>query len=93
MGDVFKLPRILGGGRRIEKEPAPGWDPEMEALRCIMEWLAMLPTKEAQLRVLAYAMWRLKSGDEPRIDAWVQNTAEECAEKVGREVGMEGPSG
>ena len=85
---VIKMPRMFGGTSRPEREPAPDWDAELTAMRGIGEWLATIETKEGQFRALSYFMWRLKSGDAPKIEEWVESVAEQSAVKVAQEVGF-----
>lgn len=76
---------------RKDKEAAPDWDKETEALNAVGQWLSTLPTQEQKLRCLAYWMWRLKSNDDPaRIRDWVDATAETSAEIVGGRTGFGG---
>lgn len=86
---VIRLPKIFGGGPRPEREPAPNWDNETEAMRCIGEWLATLPDDEAKLRILTYWMWRLKSGHAPKVSEWVDSIAEQSAVAVSRRHGFQ----
>jgi len=89
MAGVLRFPKIFGAGPRIEKEPAPGWDVESEALVAMLQWLSTLETQEQRLRVLAYCMWRVKSGDDPKkIGDWVESVAEHSAEIIGGKVGF-----
>lgn len=85
---VVRLPKMFGGGPRLEKEPAPGWDAEGQALLHIGEWLSQIPTKEGQFRALSYWMWRLKSDEAPNIQDWVESVAEQSAVKLARENGF-----
>jgi hypothetical protein len=85
---VVRLPRFLGGGPRPDREPAPNWDKETEAMRCVGEWLAQLDNDEARFRVLTYWMWRLKSGEAPNISAWVDTVAEQSAVELSRRAGF-----
>jgi hypothetical protein len=85
---VLRFPRFLGGASRPEKEPAPGWDTELQAMQGIGEWLATIPSDEGKYRALAYFMWRLKSGDTPNITQWVDSIAEQSAVKLAQEHGF-----
>ena len=87
---VIQMPRFLGGARRPKVEPAPDWDHEMYALQGIGEHLASIPTKEGQFRALTYWMWRLKSGDRPNVEDWVDSIAEQSAVKLAGETGFKG---
>ena len=87
---VVRLSRMFGGGPRLDKEPAPGWDKATAAMTHIGEWLSTVPTKEGQYRVLAYWMWRLKSDEQPHIQEWVEAIAEESAVKLATEAGFKG---
>lgn len=87
---VVRLPRFLGGGPRPEREPAPNWDKETEAMRCVGEWLAYCDDDESRFRVLTHWMWRLKSGKSPNIEAWVDTVAEQSAVELSRRAGFEG---
>lgn len=74
---------------RRQKEPAPNWDKEHEALGAILQWLSTLDSKEQMFRVLTVCMWRLKSGDEPaKIRDWVDSIAEQSTEIVGGQTGF-----
>ncbi len=88
MATILRLPRFLGGGPRTEKIPADDWDTELLALRSIGEWLATLPTDEARFRALTFWMWRLKSGDSPRITDWVDDFAEQSAAQIAERTGF-----
>lgn len=90
MAELFRLPKMFGGAPRPTKEPAPGWDVELQAMGGIGEWLATIPTKEGQYRALSYFMWRLKSDDQPHINEWVESVAEESAIKLAQEAGFAG---
>jgi hypothetical protein len=85
---VVQLPRFLGGARRPDREPAPDWDTELSAMRGIGEWLATIPSDEGKLRALSYFMWRLKSGDGPRVEAWVDSIAEQSTMIVSKKHGF-----
>jgi len=85
---VVRLPRFMRSGPRTDTAPAPGWDEELHAMTGIAEWLATIPTKEGQFRALSYFMWRLKSGDSPNIENWVESVAEQSAVKVAQEHGF-----
>jgi hypothetical protein len=87
---VVRLPRFLGGGPRPEKEPAPGWDTELQAMQGIGEWLATIPSDEGKYRALSYFMWRLKSGDRPNIEAWIDTVADASAVQLAKKHGLEG---
>ena len=87
---VIRLPRMFGGGPRPDAQPASDWDQEAEALRCVGEWLAQLPNEEAKFRVLTYWMWRLRSGDTPSIQKWVDDVAEQSAVTLAKRTGFEG---
>ncbi len=84
---VIRMPRMFGGGPRVDPQPAPGWDHEMEAMRHIGEWLGQLNESE-QLRVLAYFMWRLKSNERPHLQDWVESVAEQAAVDVSKRHGF-----
>lgn len=85
---VIKLPSFMGGGPRPEREPAKGWDKESEALRCVGEWLSTVDSDEAKLRILTYWMWRLKSGDSPKVTDWVESIAEQSTMMVSKKHGF-----
>ena len=85
---VINLPRFLGGAKRPEREPAPDWDSETEAMKCVGEWLATVKSDEGKLRILTYWMWRLKSEDSPRVTEWVDSIAEQSAVMVSRRHGF-----
>lgn len=85
---VIRMPKIFGGGPRPEREPAKGWDPETEALKCVGEWLATVPTTEQKLRILSYWMWRLKSQDDPKVEVWVESVAEQSTMMVSKRHGF-----
>ena len=87
---VVSLPQFLRRASKPAPEPAPNWDPELEAMQKIWEWIVMLPSEEAQLRVLSYCMWRLKSGDTNRIGDWVSAIAEESVVEVSKRAGFRG---
>lgn len=70
------------------REPAPNWDNELHAMEQVGAWLNQVSTKEARFRILAYWMWREKSGDAPRVEDWVDSVAEQSAEDIGRQVGF-----
>lgn len=88
MATILRLPRFLGGGPRTEKIPADKWDNEMEVLRSVGEWLAELPDDQARFRALTYWMWRLKSGDSPKVNEWVEDFAEQSAADVAERSGF-----
>lgn len=73
--------------KRDNLEPAPQWDHETEVLGQIGGWLGQL-SEEAQLRVLTYWMWRLKSKDNPHVENWVESIAEQSAVAVSQRVGF-----
>ena len=73
--------------KREEMRPHPDWDFETEAMREIGAWLGQL-SEEAQLRILTYWMWRLKSKDRPNVEHWVESIAEQSAVEVSRRAGF-----
>ena len=85
---MIRFPRILGGGPSTNKQPADGWDVELQAMQGMAEWLATIPSPEGQFRALSYLMWRLKSGEAPKIDEWVESIAEQSAVTVARQHGF-----
>lgn len=60
----------------------------MQAMQGMEEWLATVPTEEGKLRVLSYFMWRLKSGDSPRVTEWVESIAEQSTMIVSKKHGF-----
>lgn len=82
------MPRFLRGARRPAEDPPMGWDNEIRAIEGMAEWLAKIESKEGQYRALSYLMWRLKSGDNPRMEDWVESIAEQSVMKVAREHGF-----
>ncbi len=80
--------RKIFGASRPEREPHPDWDVELSAMRGIGEWLATIPTEEGRLRALSYFMWRLKSGDDPRVESWVESIAEQSTMMVSKKHGF-----
>jgi hypothetical protein len=79
---------MFGGGPRAERIPAEKWDNEADVLKSVGEWLAMLPDDQAKFRVLTYWMWRLKSGDSPKITEWVEDFAEQSAADIAERTGF-----
>lgn len=84
---VIAMPRFL---RRPQIEPDKQIAPssEMQAMAGIEEWLATVETEEGKLRVLSYFMWRLKSGDSPKITDWVESIAEQSTMMVSKKHGF-----
>lgn len=72
---------------RAEKEIAPDWDPEIEAMRVVGEWLATLTPKQA-FRVLTYWFWRYRDGADPRVEKFVTSVADESIETLGTRNGF-----
>jgi hypothetical protein len=85
---VIKMPKMFGGTSRPEREPAHDWDDELTAMRGIGEWLATIPSQEGKLRALSYFMWRLKSGDDPRVETWMESIAEQSTMTVSKRAGF-----
>lgn len=85
---VINMPRFLGGGPRPAERPENRRDKEIEVIMYVDEWLAQLPSDEQKLRVLAYFMWRLKSGDGSNMAMWVESVAEQSAVEVSRKSGF-----
>lgn len=85
---LVRFPKFMGGGPRVDREPAPDWDKEAEAIRCVGEWLAGLDTQEQRLRVLTYWMWRLKSKDDPKVEVWQDSIAEQSTMIVSKRHGF-----
>lgn len=85
---VIKMPRLFGGGPRTERIPSDKWDNEVDAIKAIGEWLAVLPDDESKFRALTYWMWRLKSGKSPQITEWVDDFAEQSAADVAERSGF-----
>ena len=79
---------MFGGTSRPEREPAPDWDSELTAIRGIGEWLATIESNEGKLRALSYFMWRLKSGDDPRVETWIDQIAEQSTMMVSKKHGF-----
>ena len=81
------FPKFL---RRPQLEPDKqlAMSAEIQAMSAIEEWLASVPTEEGKLRVLSYFMWRLKSGDSPRITEWVESIAEQSTMIVSKKHGF-----
>jgi hypothetical protein len=61
---------------------------EMQAMAGMEEWLATVESEEGKLRVLSYFMWRLKSGDSPKITDWVESIAEQSTMMVSKKHGF-----
>ena len=57
-------------------------------MRGIGEWLATIESDEGKLRALSYFMWRLKSGESPRVDDWVNSIAEQSTMIVSKKHGF-----
>ncbi len=85
---VIRIPRFMGGGPRPAERPIGRRDKEIEAMEGIDEWLSQLSSDESKLRVLAYFMWRLKSGDGSNMALWVESVAEQSAVEVSRRAGF-----
>lgn len=82
---VIRLPRFMGGHSSAPEERRYE---ETEVIKEIGKWLSHLETEEEQFRCLTYWLWRLKSKDNPRFEAWAENVAEESAEMMGQRTGF-----
>lgn len=69
-----------------DKQLAPS--SEMQAMAAIEEWISTIETEEGKLRVLSYFMWRLKSGESPKITEWVESIAEQSTMMVSKKHGF-----
>jgi hypothetical protein len=81
------FPRFM---RRPQIQPDKQLAPsaELQAMMAIEEWLATVESEEAKLRLLSYFMWRLKSGDSPKITDWVESIAEQSTMIVSKKHGF-----
>ncbi len=85
---IVRFPKFLRSGVRPDRIPADGWDTELQAMQGIGEWLATIESDEGKYRALAYFMWRLKSGDRPNIEQWVDSVAEQSAVTLAQKHGF-----
>jgi len=86
MAVVF--PKFLRRPQAVDADRSLAPSPEIMAMSAIEEWLASVPTEEGKLRVLSYFMWRLKSGDSPKITEWVASIAEQSTMMVSKKHGF-----
>lgn len=84
---VIQMPKFL---RRPQIAPDKqlSMSTEIQAMAGMEEWLATVESEEGKLRVLSYFMWRLKSGDSPKITEWVESIAEQSTMMVSKKHGF-----